>query len=132
MSYEAGSMGIQIQKIVDVLELEGEMEWASKIDEAYYSYFGIDAIRSALVRLRQLQADSDVLDRLEIRDSVNSVVNVLALAAGEGETVPTSPSTPAVARQLLESLTDKDEVHPLGSASAGAQRLLDTLRDERH
>ncbi len=132
MTYEAGSMGIRIQKIVDVLETEGEMEWASKIDEAYYSNFGIGAARAALLRLRELQRDDDVLDRLDIRESVRDLVMVLSLAAGEDETVPTMPNTPSVARQLLQSISKEDEpVRPLGSAAAGAQRLLDTLRDER-
>jgi hypothetical protein len=135
MEYQAGSAGIQIQKIVDVLETGGEEEWARRIDEAYYSHFGIDSVRAALGQLRLLLDDDDVCDRLELRDQVAGLVKVFSIAAGEGDSlVVASTERAGTARQLLESITKErdEEIKPLGSsAAAGARQLLETLREER-
>jgi len=131
MEYEAGSMGIQIQKICDILETQGESEWATRIDEAYYSRFGIDAVKAALARLRELQRDDDVLDRLDIRETVNGVVKILGLAAGEASS-EIQQSDVARNRDLLQKLTASDD-EVVGNVSAeAARRLLESLKNDQH
>ncbi|HUY86398.1 MAG TPA: hypothetical protein VMU77_04745 [Acidimicrobiales bacterium] len=124
-------MGIQIQKICDILETQGESEWATRIDEAYYSRFGIDAVKAALARLRELQRDDDVLDRLDIRETVNGVVKILGLAAGEASS-EIQQSDVARNRDLLQKLTASDD-EVVGNVSAeAARRLLESLKNDQH
>ncbi len=131
MDYQSGSMGIQIQRICDKLNTEGETQWATRIDEAYYSNFGIEAVKAALVRLKELQKDTELLSRLEIKDDVIDVINILSLATVNEDSGKLTESDVARNRELFQQLTASDD-KPSGAVSAdAAKRLLDSLKTDK-
>ena len=131
MEYQAGSMGIQIQRICDALNTQGETQWATRIDEAYYSHFGIDAIKAALSKLQELQRETELTSRLDIADDLNDVVKILSLATLGDSQGAITESDVKRNRALFEQLTASDD-KPTGSISQDAAKLLlDSLKNDR-